>query len=53
MFKPENIEKLKSCGVSFLDSPTEIPRRKREVARILTVMREREITAHENQAEGV
>ena len=36
-----------------LDSPTDIPRRKREVARILTVMREREITAHENQAEGV
>src|SRR3989338_2315157 len=24
LFKPENIEKLKSCGVSFLDSPTEI-----------------------------
>lgn len=24
VFKPENIEKLKSCGVSFLDSPTEI-----------------------------
>ena len=24
IFKPENIEKLKSCGVSFLDSPTEI-----------------------------
>lgn len=24
VFKPENMEKLKSCGVSFLDSPTEI-----------------------------
>jgi len=24
LFKPENIEKLKGCGVSFLDSPTEI-----------------------------
>ncbi|WP_314388186.1 polyamine ABC transporter substrate-binding protein [Pseudomonas brenneri] len=24
LFKPENIEKLKSCGVSFLDSPTEM-----------------------------
>ena len=24
VFKPENIEKLKSCGVAFLDSPTEI-----------------------------
>lgn len=24
VFKPENIEKLKACGVSFLDSPTEI-----------------------------
>ena len=24
LFKPENIEKLKACGVSFLDSPTEI-----------------------------
>ena len=24
LFKPENIEKLKSCGVAFLDSPTEI-----------------------------
>lgn len=24
VFKPENLEKLKSCGVSFLDSPTEI-----------------------------
>src|SRR5690606_11719106 len=24
VFKPENIEKLKSCGVSFLDSPTEM-----------------------------
>lgn len=24
VFKPENIEKLKSCGVSFLDSPTEV-----------------------------
>lgn len=24
LFKPENIAKLKSCGVSFLDSPTEI-----------------------------
>lgn len=24
VFKPENIEKLKECGVSFLDSPTEI-----------------------------
>ncbi|OEC33702.1 putrescine transport system substrate-binding protein [Pseudomonas cuatrocienegasensis] len=24
VFKPENIAKLKSCGVSFLDSPTEI-----------------------------
>ncbi|MCF6751700.1 polyamine ABC transporter substrate-binding protein [Pseudomonas stutzeri] len=24
VFKPENIEKLKVCGVSFLDSPTEI-----------------------------
>ena len=24
VFKPENIEKLKGCGVSFLDSPTEI-----------------------------
>ncbi|WP_028238600.1 polyamine ABC transporter substrate-binding protein [Stutzerimonas azotifigens] len=24
VFKPENIEKLKSCGVTFLDSPTEI-----------------------------
>ncbi|CAD5105795.1 polyamine ABC transporter substrate-binding protein [Zestomonas carbonaria] len=24
LFKPENIEKLKSCGVSFLDSPTEV-----------------------------
>src|SRR5690606_15475643 len=24
VFNPENIEKLKSCGVSFLDSPTEI-----------------------------
>ena len=24
VFKPENMEKLKACGVSFLDSPTEI-----------------------------
>ena len=24
LFKPENIAKLKSCGVSFLDSPTEM-----------------------------
>ncbi|MGO2509476.1 MAG: polyamine ABC transporter substrate-binding protein [Vibrio hibernica] len=24
VFKPENMEKLKSCGVSFLDSPTEM-----------------------------
>ena len=24
VFKPENIEKLKGCGVAFLDSPTEI-----------------------------
>jgi len=24
VFKPENIEKLKSCGVAFLDSPTEM-----------------------------
>ncbi|MEG0636844.1 MAG: extracellular solute-binding protein, partial [Pseudomonas sp.] len=24
VFKPENIEKLKSCGVSFLDAPTEM-----------------------------
>lgn len=24
LFKPENIEKLKGCGVSFLDSPTEM-----------------------------
>jgi putrescine transport system substrate-binding protein len=24
VFKPENIEKLKGCGVTFLDSPTEI-----------------------------
>lgn len=24
IFKPENMEKLKSCGVSFLDSPTEM-----------------------------
>ncbi len=24
VFKPENIQKLKQCGVSFLDSPTEI-----------------------------
>ncbi|MBS7662851.1 polyamine ABC transporter substrate-binding protein [Pseudomonas lalucatii] len=24
LFKPENIDKLKSCGVAFLDSPTEI-----------------------------
>ncbi|NVJ11596.1 extracellular solute-binding protein, partial [Myxococcus sp. AM001] len=24
VFKPENIAKLKDCGVSFLDSPTEI-----------------------------
>lgn len=24
VFKPENIEKLKACGVSFLDSPTEM-----------------------------
>jgi len=24
LFKPENIEKLKSCGVAFLDSPTEM-----------------------------
>ena len=24
VFKPENIEKLKDCGVAFLDSPTEI-----------------------------
>ncbi|CDF86902.1 polyamine ABC transporter substrate-binding protein [Pseudomonas sp. QL9] len=24
VFKPENIEKLKQCGVSFLDSPTEM-----------------------------
>lgn len=24
LFKPENIEKLKACGVSFLDSPTEM-----------------------------
>jgi putrescine transport system substrate-binding protein len=24
VFKPENIAKLKSCGVSFLDSPTEM-----------------------------
>lgn len=24
VFKPENMEKLQSCGVSFLDSPTEI-----------------------------
>ena len=24
VFKPENMEKLKSCGVTFLDSPTEI-----------------------------
>ena len=24
VFKPENIEKLKDCGVTFLDSPTEI-----------------------------
>src|ERR1700712_163735 len=24
VFKPENISKLKSCGVSFLDSPTDI-----------------------------
>ena len=24
VFKPENIERLKSCGVAFLDSPTEI-----------------------------
>lgn len=24
VFKPENIEKLKECGVTFLDSPTEI-----------------------------
>lgn len=24
IFKPENVEKLKSCGVSVLDSPTEI-----------------------------
>jgi putrescine transport system substrate-binding protein len=24
VFKPENMEKLKGCGVSFLDSPTEI-----------------------------
>src|SRR5690606_10542841 len=24
LFKPENIEKLKSCGVTVLDSPTEV-----------------------------
>ncbi|MET1079852.1 MAG: polyamine ABC transporter substrate-binding protein [Pseudomonas sp.] len=24
LFKPENAEKLKACGISFLDSPTEI-----------------------------
>ncbi|MFK3794084.1 extracellular solute-binding protein, partial [Pseudomonas piscis] len=24
LFKPENAEKLKSCGISFLDSPTEM-----------------------------
>lgn len=24
IFKPENLEKLKSCGVSFLDAPSEV-----------------------------
>lgn len=24
VLKPENLEKLKSCGVSFLDAPSEI-----------------------------
>ncbi|MFM7225676.1 MAG: 50S ribosomal protein L29 [Actinomycetota bacterium] len=32
-----------------LDATSEIARHKREVARILTVMREREITAHETE----
>jgi len=32
-----------------LDSTSEITRHKREVARILTVMREREIAAHETE----
>ena len=35
-----------------LDSTSEITRHKREVARILTLMREREIAAHEAEEEA-
>ena len=35
-----------------LDNTSEIPKYKREIARIETIMREREIEAHETQLKG-
>jgi large subunit ribosomal protein L29 len=35
-----------------LDNTSEIPKYKREIARIETIIREREIEAHEKQSEG-